>query len=77
MRQILTLATSGPGWRDAGPHRGMSTPPAVVELLDELLEASADTVELAPETDDLVWLVHLDYLRALQRLGHATLARLS
>lgn len=51
--------------------------PTLVEVLDELLEASADTVELASGATQLEWLAHLDYLRALQRLGQASLARLA
>ena len=51
------------------------TPP-VAALVDELLDAHADTVELAVQLagDDPRWGAHLDYLRALQRVGKAALA---
>jgi hypothetical protein len=45
-------------------------------LIQELLDAHADTVELATErTSTLVWEAHLDYLRALQRRAKEMLAR--
>jgi hypothetical protein len=49
----------------------------IAALLYELLDAHADTAELvtmyaSPEQ----WQAHLDYLRALQRKGRETLARL-
>ena len=47
----------------------------VRELLSELVDAHADTVELAsgPATD-VAWSTHRDYLRDLQRLAQETLA---
>jgi hypothetical protein len=46
-------------------------------LVDELLDAHVDTVELALGfEDDLAWNVHLEYLRALQRQGQMLLARI-
>jgi hypothetical protein len=48
------------------------------ELMYELLDAHADTATLVRETDclgDERWLAHLDYLRALQRVARAALAR--
>lgn len=48
---------------------------ALVELLDELLEATLDTVELAAAVDDRRWDAHVAYLQALQRIGQETLAR--
>jgi hypothetical protein len=49
------------------------------ELVAELIDAHTDTVQLllAQEGDELAASAHCDYLRALQRLGHETLARLN
>ena len=46
------------------------------DLVSELIDAHADTVQLitGDERTELEWLAHCDYLRALQRLGHETLA---
>ena len=48
----------------------------LLDLLSELIEAHADTVHLVTgdQRTELQWLAHCDYLRALQRLGHETLA---
>jgi hypothetical protein len=48
----------------------------LLELITELIDAHADTVRLALDDDPgpLEWAAHCDYLRALQRLGHETLA---
>ncbi len=48
----------------------------LLDLLSELIDAHADTVQLVigEERTELEWLAHCDYLRALQRLGHETLA---
>jgi hypothetical protein len=47
-------------------------------LIYELLDAHADTAELATApTRDPRWGAHLDYLRALQRAGRAALAQMS
>lgn len=43
-------------------------------LVYELLDAHADTLELAAG-HDLAWDAHLDYLRALQRRAREILAR--
>ena len=50
---------------------------SLLHLLSELIDANADTVHLvtAERRTELEWLAHCDYLRALQRLGHETLAR--
>jgi hypothetical protein len=49
---------------------------SLVELAYELLDAHADTAELADGLRyDRSWAAHLDYLRALQRKGRGTLAR--
>jgi hypothetical protein len=49
----------------------------VALLLYELLDAHADTAELvAAHGSDEEWQAHVDYLRALQRAGRGTLARL-
>ena len=47
-------------------------------LVHELLDAHEDTVDLAtaPATP-VEWQVHVDYLRALQRVAHESLARIA
>jgi hypothetical protein len=47
------------------------------DLLSEFIDANADTVDLmtGKHRTELEWSAHCDYLRALQRLGHETLAR--
>ncbi len=48
---------------------------SLTELVYELLDAHADTAELLHEgAIDLRWSAHLEYLRALQRLGRERLA---
>lgn len=49
---------------------------SVLDLVSELIDAHADTVELitAGQQTELAWSAHCDYLRALQRHGHETLA---
>jgi hypothetical protein len=48
------------------------------ELIYELLDAHADTADLASELSlDLDWRVHLRYLSDLQRVGRETLAHMS
>ena len=48
----------------------------VLELIYELLDAHADTSDLAAELSyDADWAAHLEYLRALQRTGREILAR--
>ncbi len=46
-------------------------------LIYELLDAHADTVELATGSGggEVRWAAHLDYLRALERAGKELLAR--
>ena len=45
-------------------------------LIYELLDAHADTADLAAELlEDPRWDAHLDYLKALQRLGREMLTR--
>ncbi len=48
----------------------------LLTLLGEFVDASVDTVDLMTgnERTELEWLAQCDYLRALQRLGHETLA---
>jgi hypothetical protein len=49
----------------------------VSALIYELLDAHADTAELASElSSDPAWSAHLDYLRALQRHARQLLARI-
>ena len=51
---------------------------SLTELMYELLDAHADTALLAGDLDgDRRWDAHLDYLRGLQRVGRAALARLA
>jgi NAD(P)H-hydrate repair Nnr-like enzyme with NAD(P)H-hydrate epimerase domain len=54
-------------------------PHELPRLIYELLDAHRDTIDLVGEGsnvgDGLVWRAHLDYLRALQRVGRAILAR--
>ena len=49
----------------------------LLDLLSELIDANADTVYLMTgrQRTELEWSAQCDYLRALQRLGHETLAR--
>jgi hypothetical protein len=50
----------------------------LVGLVYELLDAHADTAELATRTlpsQGPLWAAHLDYLRGLQRCARETLAR--
>ena len=60
-----------------GDHRPESAAAAsLAELAYELLDAHADTAQLADGlTYDRSWAAHLDYLRALQRKGREMLAR--
>jgi hypothetical protein len=47
---------------------------ALTALIYELLDAHQDTIELAEPFADRSWRAHLDYLRALQRIGRELLA---
>ena len=48
----------------------------LTDLVYELLDAHGDTMRLAGElTDNHEWAAHLEYLRGLQRVGRAALAR--
>ena len=48
-----------------------------ITLIYELLDAHQDTAEIAqPLCDDPEWAAHLDYLRALHRVGREMLARM-
>jgi hypothetical protein len=64
-------SSSGGGHqRDAEPAAGLAA------LAYELLDAHADTAQLAGGlARDPSWAAHLDYLRALQRKGREVLAR--
>ncbi|HUO70772.1 MAG TPA: hypothetical protein VMU39_08355 [Solirubrobacteraceae bacterium] len=47
----------------------------LVQLVYELLDAHADTEQLSRDLEgDLLWRAHLEYLRALQRVGREVLA---
>jgi hypothetical protein len=71
---VLRGATATSG---AGDHRpAAAAGAALAELAYELLDAHADTAQLVDGLPyDPSWAAHLDYLRALQRKGRATLAR--
>lgn len=48
----------------------------LVALVEELLDAHGDTVGVAStDSDEVTWAAHVDYLKALQRLGQQTLAQ--
>lgn len=50
-------------------------PQMLTRLVYELLDAHADTADLAGELEyDPRWAAHLDYLRVLQRKGREALA---
>ena len=49
----------------------------LTQLVYELLDAHDDTASLAAGLGDIAWLIHLEYLRALQRTGREILARMS
>jgi hypothetical protein len=50
----------------------------MVQLVYELLDAHADTARLAESPADCSeWEAHLDYLRALRRVGRSLLAQAS
>ena len=65
------------GTSGGGDHRTDENAGAdLAELAYELLDAHADTAQLADGlTSDRSWAAHLDYLRALQRKGREMLAR--
>jgi hypothetical protein len=53
-------------------------PPLLATLIYELLDAHADTAELAAGLQhDPLWSAHLEYLRALQRAGRHALSQLA
>jgi hypothetical protein len=57
----------------SGRHQAAA---ALAELAYELLDAHTDTAQLADGLSyDPSWAAHLDYLRALQRMGREMLAR--
>jgi len=61
-----------------GHHLEASVEVGEATLVYELLDAHADTAQLAAETGCLAnerWRVHLDYLQALQRASREALAR--
>jgi hypothetical protein len=61
----------------AGRPAAARLAPELAELLYELLDAHADTSQLALTYEyDERWAVHLDYLRGLQRVGRQVLAEL-
>jgi hypothetical protein len=59
-----------------GATGGPQAAAVLAELAYELLDAHADTAQLADGLScDPSWAAHLDYLRALQRAGRELLAR--
>lgn len=55
-----------------------ATAVSLAALVYELLDAHTDTAQLAAGLPyDRSWAAHLDYLRALQRAGRETLARMA
>jgi hypothetical protein len=81
-QRTATTHVSGPGNAKSPPAlTGAALVSAdeedIAALLYELLDAHADTAELAAAyASEEQWQAHLDYLRALQRKGRETLARL-
>jgi hypothetical protein len=65
-----------PGTAAITDRRPDTAAASLAVLAYELLDAHADTAELADGLPyDRAWAAHLDYLRALQRMGRETLAR--
>jgi hypothetical protein len=62
---------------DRDERTGARVRSELAELVYELLDAHDDTASLAAGLGDIAWLIHLDYLRALQRRGRELLARLA
>jgi hypothetical protein len=61
----------------ASTLRGDHAAPDVGALVYELLDAHADTADLAADLPwDPRWTAHLEYLRALQRTGREALAQM-
>lgn len=62
----------------ASIRRTGQVPPDVGALLYELLDAHAETADLAANlVSEPRWSAHLEYLRALQRAGREALAHMS
>ena len=60
------------------PESGHGASTDAVSLIYELLDAHRDTADLAGGLGpDERWAAHLDYLRALQRMGRRALAEMS
>jgi hypothetical protein len=77
--RLLRSDRSRCGQTPAPPHLPAAAPGTslVTTLVYELLDAHADTTLLAAGLEqDLLWSAHLDYLRALQRVGRESLAQL-
>jgi hypothetical protein len=75
---VLALGAPGSTGRDTRDETARCRPTLHAEaLVYELLDAHADTAELADELrGEPQWAAHLDYLRALQRTGRETLAQM-
>ena len=72
----LQVARPAVSKRVRHPQRDVEAAAELALLAYELLDAHADTAQLADGlADDRSWAAHLDYLRALQRKGRETLAR--
>jgi hypothetical protein len=60
----------------ASARRGNQARPDLDALVYELLDAHADTADLAADlASEPRWSAHLEYLRALQRAGREALAQ--
>jgi hypothetical protein len=75
---VVALGALAMTGRDAPDETARCRPTTHAEaLVYELLDAHADTAELAAELrGERRWAAHLDYLQALQRTGRETLAQM-
>ena len=75
---VVALGAPATTGHDTPDEIARSRPTTHAEaLVYELLDAHADTAELAAELrGEPRWAAHLDYLRALQRTGRETLAQM-
>jgi hypothetical protein len=75
---VVALGAPAQTLRDALDETARARPTTQAQaLVYELLDAHADTADLAADLrDEPRWAAHLDYLRALQRTGRETLAQM-
>jgi predicted NAD/FAD-dependent oxidoreductase len=81
-RPALHTKARGDAVHDTDRNRDMPAEGLILtqlaRLVDELLDAHADTADLAAELAyEPAWAAHLEYLRALRRNGKEMLARAS